>query len=35
LAITVAAKLPENAVIVVEGKQNKRGVVRSKRVMVT
>jgi YegS/Rv2252/BmrU family lipid kinase len=35
LPIAFAAKLPENAVIVVEGKQNKRGVVRAKRVLVS
>ena len=34
LPITLAAKLLENTVIVVEGKQSKRGVVRAKRVVV-
>ena len=34
LPITFAAKLLENTVIVVEGKQSKRGVVRAKRVVV-
>jgi YegS/Rv2252/BmrU family lipid kinase len=34
LPITLAAKLLENTVIVVEGKQNKRSVVRAKRVVV-
>jgi YegS/Rv2252/BmrU family lipid kinase len=34
LLITFAAKLPENSVIVVEGKQSKRSVVRAKRVVV-
>jgi YegS/Rv2252/BmrU family lipid kinase len=35
LPISFAAKLSENAVIVVEGKQSKRGVVRAKRVLVS
>jgi YegS/Rv2252/BmrU family lipid kinase len=35
LPITFAAGLLENSVIVVEGKQSKRGVVRAKRVVVT
>jgi hypothetical protein len=34
LPITFAAKLLENSVIVVEGKQSKRGVVRAQRVVV-
>jgi YegS/Rv2252/BmrU family lipid kinase len=34
LPISLAAKLLENTVIVVEGKQSKRGVVRAKRVVV-
>ncbi|MDQ6770039.1 MAG: hypothetical protein M3Z54_08635, partial [Gemmatimonadota bacterium] len=34
LPVTFAAKLQEDAVIVVEGKQSKRGVVRAKRVVV-
>jgi hypothetical protein len=34
LPITFAARLLENTVIVVEGKQSKRGVVRAKRVVV-
>jgi hypothetical protein len=34
LSITFAEKLLENAVIVVAGKQSKRGVVRAKRVVV-
>lgn len=35
LPITFAAKLLENAEIVVEGKQNKRGVLRAKRVLLS
>jgi hypothetical protein len=35
LPITFAAKLVENAVLLVEGKQNKRGVLRAKRVLLS
>jgi YegS/Rv2252/BmrU family lipid kinase len=35
IPVTFAAKLRENSVIVVDGKQSKRGVVRAKRVLVS